>query len=173
MTEIPRNPADFDWTDEAVDKLTILWDTGMPAKDIAREVGGDTLSKNAVIGKARRIYLASRKPVKRMRKIREKSEDARSAVGPTRAQRRRAASYHFKRAGEELACEPIPPMDDVPPDRRVPFAALQYNQCRFFCGTVGEPDGGFCPEKSVDGRSWCAGHSRIVFAPPRPRTAHP
>ncbi len=66
MTEIPRNPADFDWTDEAVDKLTILWDTGMPAKDIAREVGGDTLSKNAVIGKARRIDLASRKPVKRM-----------------------------------------------------------------------------------------------------------
>ena len=46
-----------DWSDETVARLRALWDEGHSAAEIGRRLG---LSKNAVIGKAHRLQLASR-----------------------------------------------------------------------------------------------------------------
>ena len=149
----PLKPGETEWTEERVETLKTMWAAGRAMADIMRALGLD--SRGAVSGKIARLGLALREPPQPPK------------PQQTRAQRRRAASYHFKRAGEELACEPIPPMDDVPPERRVKLVDLLFGTCRFFCGETSAPDGGFCPEKAVDGISWCAAHARIVFQPPR------
>ena len=51
------------WTDERIEKLTKMWESGSTASQIAEELGG--VSRNAVIGKAHRLGLKSRpSPVK-------------------------------------------------------------------------------------------------------------
>ena len=51
------------WTDERIDQLKGMWERGLTASQIADELGG--VSRNAVIGKAHRLGLASRpSPVK-------------------------------------------------------------------------------------------------------------
>jgi GcrA cell cycle regulator len=51
------------WTEERIDTLKKMWDSGMTATQIAEELGG--VSRNAVIGKAHRLGLEQRpSPVK-------------------------------------------------------------------------------------------------------------
>lgn len=51
------------WTDERIEKLTTMWESGATASQIADELGG--VSRNAVIGKAHRLGLKARpSPVK-------------------------------------------------------------------------------------------------------------
>lgn len=51
------------WTDDRIEKLKELWDSGQSASQIAAALGGVT--RNAVIGKAHRLGLQSRpSPVK-------------------------------------------------------------------------------------------------------------
>jgi GcrA cell cycle regulator len=55
------------WTDEKVELLTRLWQQGKSASEISAELGDVT--RNAVIGKAHRLGLASRpSPIKRQPK---------------------------------------------------------------------------------------------------------
>ncbi len=59
------------WTDERIEKLTKMWESGATASQIAEELGG--VSRNAVIGKAHRLGLKARpSPVKGN----ERAEDA-------------------------------------------------------------------------------------------------
>jgi len=46
------------WTDERIDQLKRLWESGITASQIAEELGG--VSRNAVIGKAHRLGLQAR-----------------------------------------------------------------------------------------------------------------
>jgi len=56
------------WTDERIDALKTLWDKGLSASQIAKELG-ENVTRNAVIGKAHRLGLKSRpSPVKTERK---------------------------------------------------------------------------------------------------------
>ncbi|MDF7775087.1 GcrA family cell cycle regulator, partial [Sphingomonas sp. AOB5] len=51
------------WTDERIDTLKKMWNSGLTATQIAEELGG--VSRNAVIGKAHRLGLPARpSPVK-------------------------------------------------------------------------------------------------------------
>ena len=51
------------WTDERIDTLRKMWESGNTASQIAEQLGG--ISRNAVIGKAHRLGLQSRpSPVK-------------------------------------------------------------------------------------------------------------
>ncbi|RMB00593.1 GcrA family cell cycle regulator [Eilatimonas milleporae] len=52
------------WTDERIEQLKKLWDEGLSASQIAKELG-EGVTRNAVIGKAHRLGLKSRpSPVK-------------------------------------------------------------------------------------------------------------
>ncbi|GHF12921.1 global cell cycle regulator GcrA-like protein [Kordiimonas sediminis] len=52
------------WTDERIEKLKELWDSGLSASQIAKELA-EGVTRNAVIGKAHRLGLKSRpSPVK-------------------------------------------------------------------------------------------------------------
>jgi GcrA cell cycle regulator len=56
-------------------------------------------------------------------------------------------------------------LSDVPPERRIPLIDLEPEHCRFFCGDVGAEDGGFCPDHTIAGTSWCLHHYRVTHAP--------
>ena len=54
----------MEWTADRVKRLKELWNRGLSASQIAKELGGTT--RNAVIGKAHRLGLSSRpSPIKR------------------------------------------------------------------------------------------------------------
>lgn len=67
------------WTDERIETLRKMWDSGLTATQIAEELGG--VSRNAVIGKAHRLGLASRpSPVK------PNATEAKPAAAPATAE---------------------------------------------------------------------------------------
>ena len=51
-------PPNHEWTAERVEELTKLWATGLSASEIGRRLG---ITKNAVVGKVRRLDLAMRR----------------------------------------------------------------------------------------------------------------
>ena len=51
-------PPNHEWTPERVEELTKLWATGLSASEIGRRLG---ITKNAVVGKVRRLDLAMRR----------------------------------------------------------------------------------------------------------------
>jgi len=48
----------FEWTPEKVEELTKFWASGLSASEIGRRMG---ITKNAVVGKVRRLNLAMRR----------------------------------------------------------------------------------------------------------------
>ncbi len=100
------------WTDERIDTLKKMWDSGLTATQIAEELGG--VSRNAVIGKAHRLGLQSRpSPVK--------SNEAKAAA----AEAKPAAAAPEPRAAPPA---PAPVVEAKPapvpvPERRAPIAA--------------------------------------------------
>lgn len=139
-----RRENEFDWNDQACAELERMWDTAMPAADIAAQLG-PLATKNGVIAKAHRMKLKARRV---------------HATVRTRATK----AFQFGPPEPKVAPTPRPvvALPDVPPERRIKFADLEgFTTCRFFCGEVGDEDGGFCPEP---GFPWCAAHRRIVSA---------
>ncbi|UZK66010.1 GcrA family cell cycle regulator [Sphingomonas sp. M1-B02] len=98
------------WTDERIDTLKKMWDSGMTATQIAEQLGG--VSRNAVIGKAHRLGLPARpSPVK------PNEAKAAAAAAP-------AAAPAEPKAAAPVAPPPAPkpapvaaaPIDDEPED---------------------------------------------------------
>ena len=69
------------WTDERIEKLTKMWESGATASQIAEELGG--VSRNAVIGKAHRLGLKARpSPVKAAEKQAKKASSSGKKTKP-------------------------------------------------------------------------------------------
>src|SRR6185295_3888656 len=75
------------WTDERIETLKKMWDSGLTATQIAEELGG--VSRNAVIGKAHRLGLPARpspvKPNEARNSETPRAESARPAPAPAAA----------------------------------------------------------------------------------------
>jgi GcrA cell cycle regulator len=97
------------WTEERIDTLKKMWDSGLTATQIAEELGG--VSRNAVIGKAHRLGLQSRpSPVKPNE---PKAEAAPAAPKP-------APAAPAPRA--PVAPAPKPPIEAAAPGAAAPAA---------------------------------------------------
>ena len=93
------------WTDERIDQLKKLWESGMTASQIAEELGG--VSRNAVIGKAHRLGLQSRpSPVKANDGVATPAAAPQPAPAPA----------------EPPAVRPAPPPPPAPPRAATPAA---------------------------------------------------
>lgn len=69
------------WTDERVELLKKLWQDGLSASQIAKQLGGVT--RNAVIGKVHRLGLSGRAaPSKPARPVFKAPRPARQAAAP-------------------------------------------------------------------------------------------
>jgi GcrA cell cycle regulator len=99
------------WTDERIETLKKMWDSGLTATQIAEELGG--VSRNAVIGKAHRLGLPARpSPVKPNESKAEKAESAPkpapAAVAPV------AAAPAPAPAPKPVAAAPAEPREAAP-----------------------------------------------------------
>ncbi|MGI9251306.1 MAG: GcrA family cell cycle regulator [Pseudohongiellaceae bacterium] len=159
------------WTTDRVAILMKLHAVGVSFGEIAQRIG-DGITRNAVIGKSRRLGLPDRdrsKAAKRSHKVR--GHKMRSEPKPIQP--------------PPLPKMPRPPKpppiaDDfpssmnadeilIPPDNRVKFVDLEAHQCRWPIGDPKHPDFGFCGAKVRQGKSYCEGHLKRAWAPPRGR----
>lgn len=139
----------FPWSPTHVAILRELWaDPDMSAAAIAREIGG--LSRNAVIGKAHRIGLPKRLPVKRAAPVKGQAKNPTPAQIP-------AVQPHV---------EVLTPMhrDDGAP---VTLLTVCDGECRFPVGPV--PPNGDMPVcgHAVARGAYCAGHAAVAYMPQR------
>ncbi|KRC81431.1 GcrA family cell cycle regulator [Sphingomonas sp. Root241] len=104
------------WTEERIDTLKKMWDSGLTATQIAEELGG--VSRNAVIGKAHRLGLQSRpSPVKANE---PKAEAAPAAPRPAPAAPAPAPVAAAPRAPVERAESAAAPAAEPKPESNAP-----------------------------------------------------
>ncbi len=106
------------WTDERIETLKKMWDSGLTATQIAEELGG--VSRNAVIGKAHRLGLPARpSPVKpNEAKAAAASAPAEPRPAPAPSAPRAAAPPPEPRAAASADAEPAAPKPDTTPAMR-------------------------------------------------------
>ncbi|MFN9926748.1 MAG: GcrA family cell cycle regulator, partial [Phenylobacterium sp.] len=97
------------WTDERVELLKKLWQDGLSASQIAKQLGGVT--RNAVIGKVHRLGLSGRAtPSKPQRTVFKAPRPARPVAAAPSAPRRIAEPV----SPTSLAPVPRPQIDEAP-----------------------------------------------------------
>ena len=147
----------FPWTDEQITTLRERWAAGDSASVIASRLG--TVSRCAVIGKARRLALPSRKPTTRIPHPPRPKAPPRPVL--TKVKNRFVFSDKFK------AAKPSPERFALPQQQaadvaKVAFADLLPHHCRW---PVGEPTTGFCGCDKVPGLPYCKAHAARAYNP--------
>lgn len=154
-----RRMSDSPWP-EADDRLRALWAAGWTTLAIAARLG---ISKNSVIGRARRLGLPGRaSPIK--------------GAAPTKPRTPRAVRPASPKPARDTAPKPRPrPEPEVRAERPaivapvaspLPFRLAVIPPSRSCCWPIGEPrtpEFRFCEGVSVPGKSYCAEHCRIAY----------
>lgn len=132
------------WTEDRVEKLRELWDKGLSASQIAKELA-EGVTRNAVIGKAHRMGLASRpSPVK--------SDPAKRAAASTKKK-----------------VEPKAPAKVVAASGKVSILDLTESMCKWPIGHPGEAGFHFCGKPSQPKFPYCANHCFEAYQVQQPR----
>jgi len=161
------------WTEERDAALTELWGQRIPTSEIAKQVGA--VSKNAVIGRAHRIGLPSRRlghkamsAIARANNASRQSKRTVHAPPPKLPEERKPMTRAAVVESLHKAPEALPdPATDLPP--LVAFSDLDDHHCRWI---PGEPLGGCCGRQKVPGLPYCEVHSRRAYEP-RPISKRP
>lgn len=131
------------WTDDRVAKLRELWDKGLSASQIAKELA-EGVTRNAVIGKAHRMNLASRpSPVK---------IDGKKKPAAKKTVEKKAAPVKTKASGGKVS-----------------LLELKENMCKWPIGHPGEVDFHFCGKPSAKTFPYCAEHCLQAYQVQQPR----
>ena len=128
------------WTEERVEELKRLWETGKSASEIGKILG---VSKNSVVGKAHRLKLQARpSPIRRGTTTKPKVSQPKQPPKPR----------------VEVAPAPPPPQPQpqVRRDGKGP-------KCLWPIGDPGEPDFHFCEAPAVPGKPYCAEHCARAY----------
>jgi GcrA cell cycle regulator len=167
------------WNNPArVEKLKRLWDEGHSASVIARQLG---VTRNAVIGKVRRLHLAHRAP-----------SGAHSAQGVSVTRDYRHASSAlasrldvrtFGADRPRIDCRKLPrphwpplALADKTDTPKVSTFDLEAKHCRWPCGDpleISPRDPLFCGDPRIPGTSYCERHLRRSRGLPDPKRPAP
>jgi GcrA cell cycle regulator len=146
------------WTDERVETLKKLWQDGLSASQIAKQLGGVT--RNAVIGKVHRLGLSGRAAP---------SKPARPAFKAPRPQRPAAAAPSApRRIAEPVVqiAQPTPPpvryIDEAPGSATV--LTLGAHMCKWPIGDPASDGFTFCGRRASEG-PYCVEHARVAYQP--------
>jgi len=156
------------WTEEAIEVLKTLALEGRSARSIAEALGAP--SRAAVIGKANRVGIklngggggsgsraATPRGEGRPRSAadpRPKSLSCRQALVPALPREPRKPRWIFAEA-------------EVGEMQRVGFAEVGEFNCRWPLGDPLSEDFAYCGLQPAPGRSYCAGHCRLAYQPPK------
>lgn len=149
--------SDFGWSDPRVDLLRKLWQDGLSASQIARQLGGVT--RNAVIGKVHRLGLSGRAAP---------SRPARTVFRAPRPPRVAVASSKPKRvAGPPTVTRAAPAriVDEGP--GCATLLTLGAHMCKWPIGDPLEAGFTYCGRQAADG-PYCPGHAQVAYKPGAP-----
>jgi GcrA cell cycle regulator len=142
------------WTDERVELLKKLWQEGLSASQIAKQLGGVT--RNAVIGKVHRLGLSGRAaPSKPARTVFKAPRPARPPVAPS-APRRIAEPALAPQAS------PMRYVDEAPGTATV--LTLGAHMCKWPIGDPSLDSFTFCGRRTDDG-PYCHEHAQVAYQP--------
>lgn len=148
------------WTAQRIKKLSELWAQGVSCGHIGDQIG---VTKNAVIGKARRLGLSTHITTVEKRQ-KAKSERA-GHVRIKRAHQPRAVRAKAAPPSLRVVSAKPKPVELAPIiSRNVGIVELTERMCRWVEGDPTHP-AVFCGADCEAGRSYCAGHHRIVYTP--------
>ena len=145
------------WTDERVELLKKLWQDGLSASQIAKQLGGVT--RNAVIGKVHRLGLSGRAtPSKPARTVFKAPRPARPvSAGPSAP----------RRIAEPLAMAPQPApvryVDETPGTATV--LTLGAHMCKWPIGDPSSDGFTFCGRRAGENGPYCVEHARVAYQP--------
>ena len=145
------------WTDERVELLKKLWQDGLSASQIAKQLGGVT--RNAVIGKVHRLGLSGRAtPSKPARTVFKAPRPARPIAAAPSAPRRIAEPV--------LTAQPTPVryVDEAPGTATV--LTLGAHMCKWPIGDPALDNFTFCGRRSGEG-PYCVEHAQVAYQPPQ------
>ena len=141
------------WTDERVELLKKLWQDGLSASQIAKQLGGVT--RNAVIGKVHRLGLSGRAtPSKPQRTVFKAPRPARPVSAPSAP----------RRIAEPVAAQPAPVryVDEKPGTATV--LTLGAHMCKWPIGDPAMDNFTFCGRRCDDG-PYCIEHAQVAYQP--------
>ena len=145
------------WTDERVELLKKLWQEGLSASQIAKQLGGVT--RNAVIGKVHRLGLSGRAaPSKPQRTVFKAPRPARPVTSAPAAPRRIAEPLA---AAPALAPRPV--VDEAPGTATV--LTLGPNMCKWPIGDPSTDAFTFCGRRTDGTGPYCREHALIAYQP--------
>ncbi len=152
------------WTDELSERLTKLWDGSGSASQIGEELG---LSKNAVVGKVRRMNLPPRpSPIKPGPK--QSSPIRRPALD---TQTRWRVSQAQANADQRIRRERGLPLLPWAITRAfLSVVGMKFSRCQFIAGQPSVDEACKCG-RPTDGGPWCAEHHRRCTVKVQPRVA--
>jgi GcrA cell cycle regulator len=144
------------WTDERVELLKKLWQDGLSASQIAKQLGGVT--RNAVIGKVHRLGLSGRAaPSKPQRTVFKAPRPARPVSAAPSAPRRLA---------EPLASPspaPVRYVDETPGTATV--LTLGAHMCKWPIGDPSLDSFTFCGRRNDEVGPYCHEHAQVAYQP--------
>ena len=160
---------DIDWTGEIVASLRQLWAEGRPTAEIGRRLG---VTKNAIIGKARRLGLERRPspirkngartprlpPAPRLADIMP-TTTAVTAPGTPAARSATSAAYQPKPVGLRASV--------LRPSSQATSAPVTSKPCCWPIGDPGTRGFRFCGGPALTGKPYCAEHCAIAYGRPR------
>lgn len=159
--------ADMLWTEEAIELLKTLALQGKSARTIAEALGAP--SRSAVIGKASRVGIklsgGASAGADRQRAPYSPRAPALCERGPRPASSRRALVHALPR-------EPRRPQwifadAEVGDMLRLGLEEIAEANCRWPLGDPMSEDFSYCGLRPAKGRSYCAGHCRLAYKPPK------
>jgi len=159
------------WSDERVEQLKKLWESGLSASQIAAELGNVT--RNAVIGKVHRLGLSGRAKspaatAPRQRKPRPAQQMMRVSRPVSRGNTALAHAFEV-----EIDPDPVSYDNVVPMSQRLSLLELNEATCHWPVGDPASPDFFFCGGKALAGLPYCVQHSRIAYQPAGDRRRQP
>ena len=151
------------WTDTRVEILKQSWQDGLSASLVAQKL---ETTRNAVIGKARRLGLAFRITSSRRRPVKPRPAKARTkpAPPPFRFGGRKKPDRAGTRTPKRPAAIPdLGPAPDIP----VTVATLTPTTCKWPLGDPKRPGFHFCGRTKPVTGPYCAHHAAIAFCSSR------
>lgn len=158
------------WTENRVEMVKKLWEAGLSASQIAKEICAPpfelfkTVTRNAVIGIIHRRGFGGRvKPPSSAPPRHRKRKVYAATPGhnlKTRGNTALAHAFEIEMESDVVAYDNVIPMT-----QRLKLMELTDATCKWPIGDPQYPDFAFCGGKSLQGLPYCAHHCRIAYEP--------
>jgi GcrA cell cycle regulator len=148
----------MEWTSDRIAELTRLWNEGLSTAEIGKMLG---ISKNAVVGKAHRLHLASRpSPIRRL---------ALRPAQTIRLREPRPAPTAFELPRRAAGVAPAQPVAPRPAPVETRVLEFSNQSCMWPVGHPGEPGFRFCGERALMGKPYCVDHCAVAYVKAKPK----